>query len=58
MNYGSCGYAGKQCYSSGGGIDRPRLFFGGAQQATYGNQTVGTIVFLAGIILLVFAARV
>jgi hypothetical protein len=34
------------------------LFFGGAQQATYGNQTVGTIVFLAGIILLVFAARV
>lgn len=33
------------------------MLFGGAQQAAFGSQTIGTIVALVGVVLLVFAAR-
>lgn len=34
------------------------MLISGAQQSAYGSQTVGTIVFLLGIVLIIFAARV
>lgn len=33
------------------------MFIGGAQQAAFGNETVGGVTALIGIVLLVFATR-